>query len=140
MVGFIWYQHSHRSSEPNKYSLVSSLLNAVPSTGLLALKKFMYNLYAYISKYTNFHAFPWHIEQYSSVFTTEKQVQCLANRESCGCLFCHLPAHSRPTSPLQVSPKQRRNPISKVSNMYFHFIARYDKFTTVNNQDSGHSY
>jgi hypothetical protein len=79
IVGIIWHQHSHGSSEPNKYSLVSSLLNAVPSTGSLMLKKFMYNLYAYVSKYTNFHAFPRHIEQYSSVFTTEKQVQHLAN-------------------------------------------------------------
>jgi hypothetical protein len=100
----------------------------------------MYNLYAYISKYTTFHAFPWHIEQYSSVFTTEKQVQRLANRESRGCLFRHLPAHSRPTSPLQVSLKQRRNLVSKVSNMYFHFIARYDEFTTVNNRSGGQSY
>jgi hypothetical protein len=49
-----------------------------------------YVQYAYISKYTNFHAFPWHIEQYSSVFTTEKQVQHLANRESHRCLFSLL--------------------------------------------------
>jgi hypothetical protein len=121
MVGFIWHQRGHGSSEPNKYSLASSLLNSVPSTGSLALKKFMYNLYAYIIKYTNFHAFPWHIEQYSSVFTSEKQVQCLANPESRGCLFRHLPAHSRPT-PLQVSQKQQRNLESKVSKMLCHLL------------------
>ena len=71
MVGSIWHQHSHSSSEPNKYSLASSLLCVVPSSGSLILKKFSYNLYAHISKYTNFYAFPWHIEQYRSVFTTE---------------------------------------------------------------------
>jgi len=43
-------------------------------------------------------------------------------------------------SPLQVSPKQWRSPVSKVSNFFFHFIAQYDKFTAVNNQGSGQSY
>jgi len=62
-----------------KYSLASSLLHAVPSTRSLALKKFMYVSYTYIDKSTNFYAFPWHIEQYRSVFTTESHVQHLDN-------------------------------------------------------------
>ena len=79
MVGSIWHQHSHGSSEPNKHSLASSLLRVVSSSGSLALKKFRYNLDAYISKYTNFYAFLWHIEQYRSIFTTESHVQRLDN-------------------------------------------------------------
>ena len=48
------------------------------------------------------------------------------------------PAHFCPTSPLQVTPNQRRNQVSKVNNMFFfHFIAQYDEFTAVNNQGSG---
>ena len=79
MVGSIWHQHSHGSSEPNKYSLASSLLRVVPSSGSLGLKKFSCSLHTYISKCTNFYAVPWHIERYRWVFTTGSHVLCLDN-------------------------------------------------------------
>ena len=135
MVGSIWHQHSHSSSEPNKYSLVSSLLRVVPSSGSLALKKFTYKLDVYISKYPNFYAFPWHIEQYRSVFTTESHVQRLDNLWITQMLILS-PAHFCPTSPLQVSPKQQRNQVSKVSNMFYLFYYSI-QFTAVNNWGGG---
>ena len=47
--------------------------------------------------------------------------------------------HHRPTSPLQGFPKQRRNPVSKVSDVFFRLIAKYNEFTTVNNRGGGQS-
>jgi len=61
----------------------------------------------YIDKYTIFYAFPWHIEQYRSVFTTESHVQRLDN-PSVTQMFIHCipspPAHSCPTSPSLTPP------------------------------------
>ena len=65
--------------KPNKYSLGISLLQVVPSTRSLVLKKIRYTLYAYVNEYASFYAFPWRIEQYRLVFTTESHVQRLDN-------------------------------------------------------------
>ena len=125
MVGSIWHQHSHSSSEPNKYSLASSLLSVVPSSGFLALKKFSYNfkcIYKQIYKFLCLCMAYWVIQvSFHYWITTELHVQCLDDLWIMWMLILS-PAHFRPTSQLQVSPQQQRNQVSKVSNVFYFIL------------------